>query len=149
MNNRTRPYIKAIDVESLRKSLRAYGRNFKDDEAIKVVLRGINKIVKDEKVYTVAEIDNDDFGTMAISAERYALGRQTYMPSWTCEYFIPLIPFMTSHTLWVLNEDFKNPIGGYGHPCDKYCWMQYWDAVKKEIANRIANGDEYFRFFRR
>lgn len=141
--------IQAIDVNALLKSLKDYSKSFKDDKEIKPVLRSINRIVRKESKLHTVEIDNEDFGAMVISAVRYAFGRRTYITSWTVEYFTPLLPYLTSHTLWVLNEDFEKPLCGWGDECDEAVWRQFWQSIKDEIINRMAQGDEYFRFWRR
>lgn len=50
----------------------------------------------------------EDISMILLSAERYALGRQTYIVQWTCEFMI---------------RDIGNKIS-YGDECDKECLMQ-------------------------
>lgn len=118
------------------------GNNLKD---IKVVLRSINRIVREAPTIDAVPIDNEDFGAMAIGAVRYAFGRRTYITSWTCEYFTPLLPYLTSHTLYVLNQDFERPLYGWGDECDEHEWRRFWDAIKAEIAKRKEADDDFFR----
>lgn len=48
------------------------------------------------------DLSNDDFGAVLNCAVRYTLGRRTYMPGLVIDYIRPLLPFLSSKTLWCL-----------------------------------------------
>lgn len=88
---------------------------------------------------------------MIISAERYALGRMTYVVSDTVGFILPLVPSLTTQTLRVLEMDFQcaesennrrsdNFTGVafdiWGMEQDKEQWFRLWKAVKQEIRKR-------------
>lgn len=98
---------------------------------------------------------DDILEQMIISAERYALGRMTYTVSDTVSFILPLVPSLTTSTLWVLDMDFQraeaenkrldNDFAGmdfdaWGMEWDKEQWFRLWKAVKKELKGR--NKDE-------
>lgn len=92
--------------------------------------------------------------TILICAERYACGRESYMPSLVIDYLMPLLPKLSIKTLGVLNEDMQRVDemdkrtegaeivpgmrhGAWGNDLiDKPGWMQFWQAVRDEIARR-------------
>lgn len=101
----------------------------------------------------------DDLETILICAERYACGRESYMPSLVISYITPLLPKLSNRTLHVLNEDMQRTdeedkrwqgyevVKGMRHgswgddAIDKPGWMRFWTAVKAEIERRNnANG---------
>lgn len=92
---------------------------------------------------------------MIISAERYALGRMTYTVSDTVGFILPLVPSLTTSTLWTLDMDFQraeaederheDDFAGmdfdiWGMEQDKEQWFRLWKAVKQELRRR--NKDE-------
>lgn len=100
---------------------------------------------------------DDILEQMIISAERYALGRMTYTVSDTVCFILPLVPSLTTSTLWVLDMDFQraesenkrldNDFAGmdfdiWGMEWDKEQWFRLWKAVKQEIRKR--NKDETY-----
>ena len=89
---------------------------------------------------------------MIISAERYALGRMTYTVGDTVGFILPLVPFITTHTLRVLDRDFQHAesesrrryFAGvnfdiWGDEWDKKLWFELWEAVKSELERRSEN----------
>lgn len=91
---------------------------------------------------------------MIISAERYALGRMTYVVSDTVDFILPLVPFITTHTLRVLEMDFQRAesenkrrsdnfagmdFDTWGVEWDKRLWFELWGAVKSELKRRSEN----------
>lgn len=98
---------------------------------------------------------DDILEQMIISAERYALGRMTYTVSDTVGFILPLVPSLTTSTLWVLDMDFQcaeaederheDDFAGMGFDVwgmeqDKEQWFRLWRAVKQELRKR--NKDE-------
>ena len=96
----------------------------------------------------------DDFEAILICAERYACGRESYMPSLVIDYITPLLPRLSIKTLGVLNEDMQRVDemdkrtegveivpgmrhGAFGNDrIDKPGWMRFWKAVRDEISRR-------------
>ena len=80
----------------------------------------------------------EDISAMLVGAERYALGRRTYMVQWTCEFIKNNLHLITNKDKQVIIRDLEHPIS-YGDECDKECWLQlleilfrsaYWDESK-------------------
>lgn len=84
-------------------------------------------------------LKDDDFGCVLNCAVRYALGRQTYMPSVVINFILPLLPHLSNRTIYVFDQDVTDQkyIGGYGdEKIDKPYWMNFLQAVKKEELKR-------------
>lgn len=71
----------------------------------------------------------EDISAMLIGAERYALGRRTYIVQWTCEFIGKNIHLLTEKDKNVMIRDIENAID-YGDECDEYCWK----ALLKKIG---------------
>ena len=79
---------------------------------------------------------NEDFETILICAERYALGRKSYMPSLVIGYITPLLPRLSKKTLAVLKNDIEGA-GGWGdEKIDKPCWMKFLADVRAALAEQ-------------
>lgn len=91
---------------------------------------------------------------MIISAERYALGRMTYIVSDTVNFILPLVSHLGTNTLSVLEEDFRSTeaenkrrdddfagmnFDAWGMDYDKKRWFDLWEAVKRELKRRSEN----------
>lgn len=48
----------------------------------------------------IIDLHNDDFGMMLNCAVRNACSRQSYMPGAVRRYITPLLPYLSSKTLW-------------------------------------------------
>ena len=72
----------------------------------------------------------EDLSAMLIGAERYALGRKTYIVQWTCEFIGSNLHLLIEKDKQVMIRDIENPIS-YGDECDKECWMQLLEILKK------------------
>ena len=79
---------------------------------------------------------NDDFETVLICAERYALGRQTYMPKLVVDYITPLIPFLSNKTLGCLERDVSSSNNYGDENIDKPVWMMFLEQVRNQIEAR-------------
>ena len=73
----------------------------------------------------------EDISAMIVGAERYALGRRTYIVQWICEFIKNNLHLITNKDKQVMIRDLENPIS-YGDECDKVCWMQLLEILKKE-----------------
>lgn len=82
------------------------------------------------------DVGTEKFGTICVCAVRYALGRQTYMPSIVCGYILPLIPHICSKSLCCMERDIRYQAGGYGDDCDKVVWMRLLSELQAEIEKR-------------
>ena len=65
--------------------------------------------------------NKDDLSMILVSAERYALGRQTYIVQWTCEFIENNLDLLTEKDRQVMIRDLENPIS-YGDECDEKEW---------------------------
>lgn len=83
---------------------------------------------------------NKDFETILLCAVRYAIGRQTYMPSLVIDYITPLLPYLTDNTLRLIaNEitEYEGYEGGLGdEKIDKPYWEQFLRKIRLEIGGR-------------
>ncbi len=77
----------------------------------------------------------EDMSAMLVSAERYALGRQTYIVQWTCEIITKNLNLITKKDKQVMVRDIENPIS-YGDECDKICWIKLLEVLKKNLEDK-------------
>ena len=71
----------------------------------------------------------EDLSMMLVSAERYALGRRTYIVGWTCEIIKKNMYLLSEKDKQVMIRDLENPIS-YGDECDKQEWMLLLKKLK-------------------
>lgn len=88
-------------------------------------------------------IDPSDerFGEMLNYAVRYALGRRSYAVGDTVDFVMPLIPYLTTRTIYCMHCDIKeqDERGLLGMQCDKVDWMKLYKAIGEEIEKRKQN----------
>ncbi len=78
---------------------------------------------------------DDDFEQILISAERYALGRTTYIVEMTVDYIMPLIPGLADNTLYIILTDIqKEP--NLGMEFDARAWHSLEQAILQEQEKR-------------
>lgn len=82
--------------------------------------------------------NNEDISMMLVSAERYALGRRTYIVGWTCEIIKKNMHLLSDKDKKVMIRDLENPIS-YGDECDKQEWMLLLKKLRREIENVTNN----------
>ena len=83
----------------------------------------------------------EDISMMLVSAERYALGRRTYIVGWTCEIIKKNIHLLSDKDKAVMIRDIETAIS-YGDECDKAEWMNLLQMLRKEIEDvRVKNND--------
>ena len=69
--------------------------------------------------------NKDDLSAMLLSAERYALGRETYIVNWTCEFIANNLHLILEKDKKVMIRDIKQQEDfGYGMWFDKEEWMK-------------------------
>ena len=73
----------------------------------------------------------EDISAMLINAERYALGRRTYIVSWTCEFIGDNLHLLTEKDKNVMIRDIENA-WYYGDDCDEKCWKALLGKLKME-----------------
>lgn len=82
---------------------------------------------------------------MLISAERYALGRKTYIVADTTEYIACLVNDLSDWCIGVLIQDIEDrkalaersgDEGWWGDACDKRCWLAFYDTLIGERERR-------------
>lgn len=84
--------------------------------------------------------NTENFGSILICAVRYALGRETYMPSIVIGFIRPLISKINNKTLFVLERDVRES-KSYGDPkIDKPDWLRFLAELQSEIKNRKDGG---------
>ena len=111
---------------------------FKENIKLKKELKKLKnmraKILDDKRIKLNGKID--DLSAMIVGAERYALGRRTYIVQWTCEFIKNNIHLITNKDKKVIIKDLENPIS-YGDECDKECWMQLLKILKMEVKENV------------
>jgi len=73
----------------------------------------------------------EDISMLLVSAERYALGRQTYIVQWTCEVIKKNLHLLSNKDKQVMIRDLENPIS-YGNDCDKTEWLKLLNKLKEK-----------------
>ena len=71
----------------------------------------------------------EDISAMIVGAERYALGKRTYIVQWTCEFIKNNLQLITNKDKQVMIRDLENPIS-YGDECDKSEWLNLLEKLK-------------------
>lgn len=87
------------------------------------------------------KVDDQDFGTICVCALRYAMGRETYMPSLVRDFVRPLLPKLPGKTIQVmLNDcDDQERWNNYGHPTiDKPGWIKWREELREEKGRRLS-----------
>lgn len=83
--------------------------------------------------------EHDAFGAVLNCAVRYAMGRQTYMPSMIIGFITPLLQHLSDKTLWCFSRDLSEPAvyGGLGdEKIDEPQWIKFKADVDEEIKRR-------------
>lgn len=101
----------------------------------------IYETAKMSAAYLIGKLDadvkiNDDFETMLICAERYACGRQSYMPTLVIDYITPLLPKLSKRTLVVFERDIAGANGYGDEAIDKPYWMKFLADVRAALKER-------------
>ena len=80
--------------------------------------------------------DIQDISMILVSAERYALGRQTDIVSWTCELIKKNLHLITKKDKQVMIEDIEK-CKDYGNFIDELCWLKLLEILKKSLEGNI------------
>lgn len=78
--------------------------------------------------------NKDDLSMILVSAERYALGRRTYIVHWTCEFIKNNTHFLSDKDRQVMIRDLESAIS-YGEDCDKKDWKDLLKVLKENFKN--------------
>ena len=75
-----------------------------------------------------------DYEQIIISAERYALGRMTYIVEITVNYILEEIENdkLSDRCLDIIAEDIRQE-RNLGMECDKKCWIKLLDRIEEVI----------------
>jgi len=73
--------------------------------------------------------NKDDLSMILVSAERYALGRKTYIVNWTCDFIENNLALLTEKDKQIMIRDLENPIS-YGDECDEKDWKRLLAVLK-------------------
>ena len=74
---------------------------------------------------------NEDISMVLVSAERYALGRRTYIVKWTCEVIRNNLHLLSQKDRQVMIRDIKEA-NNYGDTWDKKEWMELLRVLERE-----------------
>lgn len=88
-------------------------------------------------------ITNKEFQQFIIYAERYAIGRMTYVPSAVNDIILKYLPFIANNTLGILIRDIELEADRdmLGMDFDKKMWLALLDTLRNEREERKAQGD--------
>ena len=93
----------------------------------------------ERKSVPLLEIDKN-FETILLCAVRYAIGRQTYIPSLVIDYITPLLPYLSEDVLKLIaNEIIEHDTyeGGLGdEKIDKPYWLAFYGKITEERMKR-------------
>lgn len=80
-----------------------------------------------------------DISAMLLSAERYALGRQTYIVDCTCEFISKNLHLILDKDKKVMIRDIKEQGKyGYGQQIDEECWLKLLMILEKDLLEKGA-----------
>lgn len=85
------------------------------------------------------KVDDQDFGTVCVCALRYAMGRETYMPSLVRDFVRPLLSQLPDKTLWVMINDCEEQerMNMWGsETIDKPGWVRWKQELLAEKDRR-------------
>ena len=86
-------------------------------------------------------ITDDEFQQFIIYAERYAIGRMSYVPIEVNNIILKHLPFIANNTLDVLIKDIERELEIVGMYFDKKMWLTLLDTLKNERDRRKSEND--------
>lgn len=84
---------------------------------------------------------DENFESVLICAERYACGRQTYMPSIVAEYITPLIPQLSGKALAVIRNDIT-AAQEHGSLGDPRIDAPLWKELRRKCVDELKRREE-------
>ena len=85
---------------------------------------------------------NKNFETILLCAVRYAIGRQTYMPSLVIDYITPLLPYLSEDVLKLLANEITKYEAYEGALGDEMIDRPYWEQFLRKIRLEIGGRHE-------
>lgn len=85
------------------------------------------------------KVDEQDFGTVCVCALRYAMGRETYMPSLVRDFVRPLLTKLPDKTLAVMIKDCEEQEKMHmwgSETIDKPGWVRWKQELLAEKERR-------------
>ena len=79
-----------------------------------------------------------NYELMLISALRYAIGRETYMPDITINYIKTKAPYLSANALIVMSRDIEEEVARYERIGHELYMRKQWLALKQEIDDEYA-----------
>lgn len=76
---------------------------------------------------------SEDMSMILLTAERYALGRRTYIVEWTCEVIKNNIDLLTNKDIQVMIRDIEEAYS-YGDECDEAEWKALLKILKERCV---------------
>ena len=88
-------------------------------------------------------ITDNEFQQLIIYAERYAIGRMTYVPSEVNQIIRKYLPRISSSALGVLIQDIELEVSRdmLGMDFDKKMWLALLDTLRNEREERKVQDD--------
>ncbi len=80
---------------------------------------------------------DDKLEQILVSAERYALGRMTYMVPVTVDYILQLVTELSDKTLYTMLTDIQKA-PRLGMECDARDWRRLEQAILQERERRMG-----------
>lgn len=80
---------------------------------------------------------DETFGAVLNCAVRYSLGRRSYLPYLVTGFIKPLVPDLSTKTLWAIRNDINDAakFDGLGDPnIDAPLWLALRENVQKELV---------------
>jgi hypothetical protein len=74
--------------------------------------------------------NSEDMSMILVTAERYALGRRTYVVDWICEVIKNNIDLLTEKDIQVMIRDIEEAYS-YGDECDEAEWKALLKILKE------------------
>jgi len=78
-------------------------------------------------------ISNNDLRTLVVCAVRYALGRQTFMPSMIDEIVRRCMNRLEESTLSIIARDIDEELQMHANMCDAATWAKLRDDIRTQI----------------
>ena len=95
----------------------------------------VKRVLTQAREADVVEID-DNFEIVIMSAVRYALGRQTYVPHSVIRFIYPILGQLSGKTLAVLERDISEASSYGDENIDKPEWIGLLNEIRQERHRR-------------
>lgn len=82
------------------------------------------------------KVSQDNLGLLMICAERYAMGRKTYMPSTIAQLISGYAKALTDNDLTVLKRDLDYALENHIENDDLKAWQALYERIGVELIKR-------------